>query len=836
MDCVRLGSPALLLLVAPVWAALWYAAVRRPRRPGAAVRATLTTLATGLLVTALADPSVRLAGRGACPVVLLHDASPSMTVAQVGRDPAAVLAPWTSALPPRTVTVLPFADGMRTDLAAALGRAAAALPAGQGLVVLYTDARETVGDAAAQAARLAAAGIPVHAIAPDLAGADVAIASVRVPASPAPDRPFHVTVRLAATASATAEVCLARAAAHGEPARDLARTVPVSPGSGATVLFAAGPLPAGRYRYDISLAADPDACPANNRASVTVAVGGHRDIWYVHTDAEAGPLASALRRAAPSGVRLATRHVADGPPPADAAAIILDNVPAWSLGHRGAERLAGAVASGGLGLLVVGGDTAFAAGAYGDSPIDALLPVTSRLATRPPLDLVLVLDASGSMNETVAGTQKLALAKRAVLALRPALDAGDRVGIVAFAGDARAVSPLVPLDQWAMLCERLVALVAGGGTRITPAVDTALAQFDEVPDTSPATVRHVLLLSDGRSDDFAVDRLIREAGGRRVSLSAVATGADAQADRLGRLASETGGRLYAGADPARLADTFLADMIRARGEGLRRQTRSVRWVRREPVWPASAPAPPTVSAINLTRLKDGADPHWVTQPPSDDTVTANERPSPLLATWRRGLGKVAAMPWPAGAGPDPWLAGPSGVRCLRPLLAWLTAEAAPRTWSADLERRGDAWTVRVSEPSPADGPPRAPFRAAVLTDDNEPRRVTLRAVGPGQYEANVGPLGGGATVTVYREGVGARVRLTAASLPPLELQRLGVDRERLAGIVRAGGGRVHVSPTTLAEVVHQVRARGYRPVWRVLVAAAGVAVLVLAVLRLLGRA
>ena len=90
-------------------------------------------------------------------------------------------------------------------------------------------------------------------------------------------------------------------------------------------------------------------------------------------------------------------------------------------------------------------------------------------------------------------------------------------------------------------------------------------------------------------------------------------------------------------------------------------------------------------------------------------------------------------------------------------------------------------------------------------------------------------------MTVRREGDPARVRLTAASLPPLELLGLGLDRDRLAAVVRAGSGRVHTSPQAFAEVVRRIRGRAYRPVALVLVAAAGVLSLAMAVLRLIGR-
>ena len=51
---------------------------------------------------------------------------------------------------------------------------------------------------------------------------------------------------------------------------------------------------------------------------------------------------------------------------ADASVIVLDNIPAWSLGPETAGRLARWVTEGGLSVLALGGDTSFAAGGYAD--------------------------------------------------------------------------------------------------------------------------------------------------------------------------------------------------------------------------------------------------------------------------------------------------------------------------------------------------------------------------------------------------------------------------------------------------------------------------------------
>ncbi len=831
MDLVRLVSPWVLAGLLPLWALILHAVLASGRRrDGAPARAALACLAAALLAAALAGPSVRVSREGVCPVVLARDVSPSMSAATGKKSPAETLAPWTAALPLGQVILHPFTDGAATDIERGIEAAARTLPDAPGILLLYTDARQTHGDAVAAATRMAAAGIQVHAIMPDLRPRDVAITSLAPVGEAVPGRPVRVRVQLASTVRAKAQVVLARPAAGERPERTWRRRVTVDPVAGAVLLFDDAALPSGLYRYDAEVRTSDDCCSENDRAACAVRVGRPQEILYVHGPDEPAPLATILARNAPTDARLRTVPAASGVTVAGASVVVLDNVSAWTLGTRACHILARRVTDGGVGLLVLGGDAAFAAGGYAESPLEDLLPVSSRTGDRPPLDMVLVVDASGSMNETVGGVRKLALAKQAVLALRPALADADRIGIVAFAGEPRVVSPLAPAARWDDLRARLVAIQAGGGTRITPAVEAAADLFAP-PQEGDTQVRHLMLLSDGRSEDFDAARLTLLCRRRRVSASAVATGADAQRDHLGRLARETGGRLYAGGDLGRLAETFLKDMAFARGEGLHKVIRATVWGRPQPIWKTTAPALPPVPAHNVTRAKQGADLHWVTGPREGETDA-----SPLLASWRRGLGKVAAMPWPVGTGGEEWLSEEAAPSHFARLLAWLSATTLPTDWSARLIRVSGGWRVRAEERTEAIGRSSARFVATPLGDSSgDLPPLVLRQMAPGIHEAEVG-AGGGAVVVVHRrDDSRAAVSLSAPGRPPREFEHLGVDRAKLAAIVKAGGGRVHTSPGSLIQAVERIRVRGYKPVGIHFVWAAAAVVVLQVILRLLGR-
>ncbi|MCX5673409.1 MAG: VWA domain-containing protein [Planctomycetota bacterium] len=907
MDLVRLASPWLLLLALPAWAAILYAAAAsRPRRAGAAGRAALSCAAAGLLAAALAGPSLRISQEGRCPVIFLEDISPSMT-AHRNSDPAEETMPYINALPrghaglvvfdgaARTI-VEPFtrdaqvrsfsharglprlvaaATAPETDIQAALEHAARLdeLAGGRGIVLLYTDARQTRGDAVRAADALAARGTRVFAAAPALQVRDVRVAGITATAPAAPGATVAIQVRLASTVSAPATVRLRRAAGGPAPAADWQREVQVDPASGAAILFEDTPPAPGYCTYHAQVTSAADEWPENNQASCMIRTGEGLDVLYVYGGDSPGAALEALRARAPAAVRL--RDVPAGRfsrPSAADAVIVLDNVAAWSLQPETLQSLAARVADGGMGLLVLGGDAAFGAGGYGQSPLEDLLPVSSRMGRRPPLQIVFVIDSSGSMNEVADGFTKLTHAKSAVLDLGSALGPDDRAGIVAFAGEPRVASPLVPADAWEQLRERLVAMEAGGGTRITPAVAAALALFAaQEPDA--ATLRHIVLLSDGRSADFDVPLLAAECRRAKASLSAVATGPDADRDRLAALAREAGGRLYVLTRPGgqALRETFLKDMAWARGEGLLRESRPARWQQPEPIWRRAGPPLPAVDAVNPTQAKPGADVLW-----QADAPAAGRPPAPLLAAWRKGLGKAAAMPWPAGrpppstggrTGPQAWLQGDALGNYLSAILAWLGQAQAPADWSARLEARGSEWWVRVEERPAALGKPPARFAATVFGERAaEARQADLQQVAPGIHEAKVGSLGEGAAVVVLRRrpagspaapgaapggrqtdwrpseaapaahaDADATVSLPVPGLPPLEYGHLGLDRGQLEAIVQAGGGAILDSPDQLADIVRRTETQGYLPVGLHLVAGAGLVIVLQVGLRLAGR-
>ncbi|XP_043701250.1 E3 ubiquitin-protein ligase WAV3-like [Telopea speciosissima] len=120
------------------------------------------------------------------------------------------------------------------------------------------------------------------------------------------------------------------------------------------------------------------------------------------------------------------------------------------------------------------------------------MPATS-LTSRAPVDLVTVLDVSGSM----AGT-KLALLKRAMGFVIQNLGPSDRLSVIAFSSTARRLFPLRLMTDAGrqQALQAVNSLISNGGTNIAAGLRKAAKVMEDRREKSP--VGSIILLSDGQ--------------------------------------------------------------------------------------------------------------------------------------------------------------------------------------------------------------------------------------------------------------------------------------------------------------------------------------------------
>ncbi len=136
-------------------------------------------------------------------------------------------------------------------------------------------------------------------------------------------------------------------------------------------------------------------------------------------------------------------------------------------------------------------------------------------------DVVVALDLSASMEAEDVAPNRLAAAKLAVGRLIERLD-GDRIGLVAFAGEAFVQSPLT-LDYAAaalFLNAMEPDLVPVPGTDLGQAIEVALDGFGEPGERN----RQLVVITDGEDHEGAIDAAVERAADEGVRVYTVGLG------------------------------------------------------------------------------------------------------------------------------------------------------------------------------------------------------------------------------------------------------------------------------------------------------------------------
>ncbi len=175
---------------------------------------------------------------------------------------------------------------------------------------------------------------------------------------------------------------------------------------------------------------------------------------------------------------------------------------------------------------------------------------------RPPLNISIVIDRSGSM----AG-EKITQAKAAARRLVGMLDADDRIAIVSYGSDATVdfSSREVNDANRSRMVRAINGISVSGGTNLSGGFERGLGEVMRWK--GQGTVNRVILMSDGNANIGVtylpeLERMARRALGQGASLSTIGVGLDYNEDLMTRMANEGAGNYYFVDDAATIARAF----------------------------------------------------------------------------------------------------------------------------------------------------------------------------------------------------------------------------------------------------------------------------------------
>ncbi len=821
---MSLENPWLLALLSAVPLAVWMTrgSVARLSTPRLVLAALVRALALSALVLALAGFAV---GQDARPAtIFVVDSSDSVLLAeranamevidayvqavgadtpvgvvQFGAGAAVLAAPQRLRQAPALRGELPgHASDYDAGVLAALGLLD---PEVGGQLVLMSDGAGAEARLRSIVHTAAARGVPISVLPIDAArSADLVVEALEVPASVQAHSPALARVHVTSQRRTTARLRLwdgARLVSDG----------PIDVTIGARVYRAALPaLAPGFHRLRAELLEDADPRLTNNVAEAFVQVAAPGRALVVGGGA-----------AVPQALRSAEFQVRQIEPAALAATdlsafdvVFVSNVEADVLGGAALEALRAHVA-GGRGLVVLGGASSFAAGGYQGTPLDEALPVWSdptQETPEPRLALALVIDRSTSMAQGAStGNAKIDLALEAAADAAALLDQGDILGVMAFDLDAQWVVPPRPLESAADVADvvaRIRGIRIGTSTDLYRAMFFARARLDQID----ASIKHVVLLTDGRVNFGDFDALTRSMRRRDITVSAIAIGEDADRELLERVARLGNGRYYYVADPRGIPRVLTQET---------RTASEFAVVEREFQPQLDSPSPifagelagrelPTLQGFVRTRAK-----------PTAEVILRSDDNDPILAQWQYGRGRAVA--WTSDASPawaDAWLAWDGFETFVRQTAAWVSPAAgalggAPRVTAA---RTAAGASVEIDAVDAAgrflNG---LDVSLAVIAPNGARQTLPAAQVGPGRYAADLPNLPPG----VYqieadlRGGDGAgRAASTGLVIPAADEQRSAApDHRALRRIADATGGVTIASSADLAALA----GRG-EPSWR----------------------
>lgn len=669
-------------------------------------------------------------------------------------------------------------------------------------VVLLTDGNETRGDVRAIAG---ASKAPVSVV-PLLTRQqpEIQLSSVNVPAEVAVGEPFDVEVLVDANHDDRVQLDV-----FGGDFRLASRVVDLVAGEN-RFLFTQQVSQSTQFSALVRPPADSspdefqDAFVDNNSASGLVFAASPPRVLLIDSQPDS---ARHLRRAmAEEKITLQVRPPAGMPTELSELqnfdALILSDVAADKLTTAQMDMIRRYVGDLGGGFIMLGGNDSFGLGGYYRTPVEEVLPVRcdfEKEKEKPGLGMVLIIDKSGSM-----GGQKLELAKDAAKAAVELLSDKDQIGVIAFDGSPYWISNMVPASQKAAVSDRIAGIRPGGGTTLYPAMSEAFQALTSIQ----ARLKHVIILSDGRSTPGDFDGLVKDMAAAQITVSTVGIG-DADQVALEKMASAGNGRHYFTSDATAIPQIFARETVKA----------SKSAINEEPFLPLQVRATRVLDGINLDEAPFLLG-YVVTRPkPTSEVILTSETAEPLLSWWRYGLGISVAFTsdaqsrWAAE-----WLTWDGYNRFWAQVIRHSLRKKSETGFQFEIRRNGARHRISIDALSASGSFLNQMNMTLTLIDpDLRNQEVVVPQTAPGRYSVDVEMKTPGAWQMRVAQSLNGRLisqqsRGVVVGYPS-ELRLMPTNEELLRQVASTSEGVYSPSPDAVFDAIANRTAAKPTPVW-----------------------
>lgn len=625
--------------------------------------------------------------------------------------------------------LLTLPEKTATNFEDAISKALTLIPTDcSGRLVLLTDGKETRGDIYHMGqALLASQAEFLTLIYEDEETPDAYIDNVTLPSYLHPGDKYSITVLVESNYDTDAVIAL-----YNGSTQTVSNVVHLNRGSNRFVFSSQVDADAGSGAMEnlrVQVQAEGDTCPENDVFSAYSVVESPPRILLVSgRGTNVSEFSSVLNAAgcdysvvsalnAPDGINAMLSY----------KSIILTDVYIDDLPVGFLENLETYVKDYGCGFICCGGEESFALGGYRDTVLETVLPVDMQLRSineTPSMAMVMVIDRSGSMMDEMGeiGASNLDVAIRAAIVAVDNLRDSDHVGVLTFDTQYNWQVELRIADDKGAIKEQIKGINEGGGTTIKP----ALLEACEVLSESEASIKHVVLLTDGMGETNDFQDVINAYTAEEITLSTVAIGSFSDTQLLEQLADQCDGRYYysdLGSDIPKIfanevflgSDSYIQNGVFSlkvqNGHELTNHLFTDGW----PVLYGYIAATPKITSIPV--------------------ILSAEKENPILTVWQYGLGRTVA--WNSDV-TGKWSGAFSGkddyVQMWRRIVDYSTGNADMGEDSVNVVTSGE-WTEITYQAK--DYESSTEILVSIIDPKGDITEEKLHATAPGKYTAEL---------------------------------------------------------------------------------------------------